>query len=306
MEAVLQAPPPGTPSSEAQPSSLGTTIHSLNASSPLVSKRKQRSIAKPAPPSTAVRTAHQILVEGDDGGIEMLAACTKLQAAIDARSHYKMIDKGQSESVERLPHSITVVSEEGVFNFVGQTTKVVPWEMFYDDVMAVMQAVESKHCKATCKYRLHILEEKHNLYRILNADLEESADRNRRGGGFFAHSTKVDNCIHLQTCANALQLIEYVQSAVEDHAEDVVRLVSDKPQTLHQMFAALDIEDPAELTVDNLGLHPSTEKRFDRFDVFDPELNRAGKASADFVRLFLSMDTLNGGQYFADVVRPIF
>ena len=44
------------------------------------------------------------------------------------------------------------------------------------------------------------------MYRALNADLEESHDPFRKGGGVFAKCTKVDNSVRLSTAMHAQEL----------------------------------------------------------------------------------------------------
>lgn len=264
------------------------------------------SIKEVSAPKTKT-TTYSFTIEGDDGGIEMRHACRNIHSVLALREKYKSIDKGQRESTEKLTPPITLHVDDGVFHFSDQRTAIVPWEQFYDDVIQVMQVIQNPQCYATCKYRLQVLEEKFNMYKISNAELEEGVDRYRRGGGVFADSTKVDNSVYLSSSVNAMSLLGHIQAVHERDADEVVRLVGDRkePQTLRRMFEVCDLQDPSQLTVEGLGLHPSTDKRLLRFDVLDPDMNRAGKGCAEILRLFLTRKNLNEGEYFADAVRPV-
>lgn len=258
-----------------------------------------------------VSSVYTVMVDGDDGGVEMKASRNMLLAVLKLRDKYKSIDKGQCESVERLGHPISISTEDGIIKVGGIATAAVSWEAYYDDVVSLIGANSDPHCQAACRYRLQVLEEKYKLYKINNSEIEESLDRYRRGGGVFANTTKVDNNIKLTTSMNAFQLLQFIQRTVDVSGDEVVQMVQTaegdkKPQTLREMLRSLDVENPHFLTVEGLGLHPSTEKTYHRFDVLDPALNRAGKSSADIVRVFLSRTTVNDGLFFAEAVRPQF
>ena len=255
---------------------------------------------------------HRVDVDGDDGGIEMRSASDKLALAAELRKKYKGIDKGQNEPTnEKLPNIPKITVDYGVYHFAGQVTQAIPFEEYYDDVMALLSMNENGHCRAACKYRLSILEEKYNLYRILNSDIEESADRKRRGGGVHANSTKVDTSVRLSTCMSATELLETIQKTLSDprameepifESEDLTK--SEQNITLQHLFNATEMEDVDALTVEGLGLHPPAETQSHPFDAFDPTRNRAGKPAAQLLRAFLTRDTLNGGRFFANSVTP--
>ncbi|ORC85456.1 putative adenosine monophosphate deaminase [Trypanosoma theileri] len=247
-----------------------------------------------------------VQLEGDTGGIEMQAASSRLQSAIGIREKYKTVDKGQQEGTERLVPPVVLSFETGVIQFSDQRTNIVPWEQFYDDVTEIYTTLQHPICCRACSHRLQVLEEKYKLYKLCNNEYENS-DRYRRGGGVFADCTKVDNSVYLASIMNAQQLVEYMQETLDRYGEEVVRYVGEKkePQTLQSMCEQLDFPDPANITVDTLGLLPPNEKRLYRYDILDPELNRAGRNSAELLRLFLTPDTLNKGRFFADAVRPM-
>jgi AMP deaminase len=258
----------------------------------------------------ALPQVHRIHVDNDNGGAEMREASMVLVDVASLRAKYKSIDRGQVESDERLEVGGVQlqVRNDGVIFFEGQTTEVVPWETFYDDITALYNANAHPACIATCNSRLQVLEERYQLHCLLNSDLEERVDRYRTSSGIFASATRVDNHVRLQAGMNAQQLVHFIRTTCEYRPHDIVRHPGAGEQTLQQLLDSHDItlaNDASQLTVEGLGLHPSGEKRFIRFDVFDPEVNKGGKAAATVLQAFLTRDGSPSGRLFADVARPL-
>ena len=265
------------------------------------SSRKQSSYGGPQQVKNHKATFYSVTVDGDDGGMEMHYACSMLRNGIELRSKYKAIDKGQKEGSEKLIPPIALHVDDGVFHFSDERTTIVPWEQYYDDVTSLMSIIHFPMCIVTCRYRLQVLEEKFNLYKLSNTEIEEHLDKYRRGGGVFADATKVDNFVHLAYGANCFTLLQYVQNALETNGDDVVRIVGDRkePQSLRRLLEVVDLTDVGNLGVEGLGITPLSE------DVLDPELNKAGRASADLLSVFLTRQTANNGEFFADLMRPV-
>ncbi|KEG10369.1 putative adenosine monophosphate deaminase [Trypanosoma grayi] len=287
------------------PASSGATALSSSAHRRR-SMRRRGSLVNTTRYTSPKHNVYAVQLEGDTGGIEVQAASQYLLGAVRMREKYKAVDKGQHEGTERLIPPVVLSFESGVIQFSDQRTRIVPWEQFYDDVTALYVALQHPICCGATSHRLQVLEEKYNLYKLCNNEIENS-DRYRRNGGVFADCTKVDNGVYLASIMNAQWLLEYIQDTLEHEGEEVVRLASDnnEPQKLQAACEQMDFADPTQLTVDGLGLLPPNEKRLYRYDVLDTELNRAGRNSAELLRLFLTPDTLNKGRYFADAVRPI-
>ncbi len=243
----------------------------------------------------------------------MRSASDKLAIAMELRAKYKSIDKGQRELQEKLPNIPKITVDYGVYHFAGQTTGegVIPtWGEYYNDIMTIFATIENGFCRAACKYRLAILEEKHNLYKILNTDAEESVDRKRRGGGVLANNMKIDNSVRLVTGMTAMELVETMQWHLKNHAflEEPLFDWGDvsKPdvQNLRTLMASAELDSGEDLTIEGLGLHPLAEAQAThRFDVLDPLRNRAGKPAADLLRAFMTRDTMNGGRFLAAAAR---
>ena len=336
---------------------------------------------------------HTVLIDGDDGGMEMLGVARDLFLAYDRRHMYKNVDQGQQEVTatssggleSKLPAAVTLrLGDDGVWYFSGQTSTPVPWSVFYKHVLSLLDVNANPSAIAACRYRLQVLEEKYNLYRILNGDKEAStsaAGANAPGSGgltggpsstdvrsaamggpaiggggtvgksagIFADVARVDNSVRLQAGLNAVQLVGFIRDSLlirgEAAVDDVIKRGSEggggseptaaaasagvavgpppgdaliaaaagadatgsqQPTiSLRQLFLALDIISPAQITVDGLGLHPPAEKRFSRFDVLDPEVNMGGKRSASILQVFLTRTGANEGALLADAIRPL-
>lgn len=275
-------------------------------SSPHSRARRRISGAAAAQKTRAVAGC-TVAVEGDDGGLEMRQACEYLPRVMASRSKYRPADVGDAEGADR---RFSFRFEEGVLVFGGPSVapekKRVSWVEYYNDVVLLQAAVSHPPSQAASRHRLQVLEEKYNLYKLNSVEMEAQMDRHRRGGGTFADSTKVDNATHLVTSMHALQLLEHIQNTHELHGSDIVRLVGEKrePQTLRRMFEVLDVQDPAQLSVEALGLDSSSDRGRTQHAFLNPEYNRAGRSSAEILRVFLTRNELNNGLFLAQAVRP--
>lgn len=248
---------------------------------------------------------YSVQLPDDVGGVEMEAAKPLIYRSMEIRDKYKSMDKGQQEGSDRLQSPLFLQVDDGIFRFSDQRTKIVAWEQFYDDAMKLMECTQDEKSQIACRYRLQVLEEKYYIYKLCNGEIEESTGRNQRGGGVFAHSTKVDNCVGMDKMMNAQWLVDYIVEVMETHGDDEVGMSDTKePVTLSRMMELWDIKDTYLLTPGGLGIQPSPEKPSAKYDPLNPDLNRGGRSCSELLRLFLSRDTLNEGAYFADAVRP--
>ncbi|EPY42817.1 adenosine monophosphate deaminase [Angomonas deanei] len=249
-------------------------------------------------------------VEGDDGGTSMASAHSFLTTAVAVRDSYKEMDGGKVESPERLTPPIGLRLEDGIFYFSDQCTPVVPWEKYYEDLQTLIQCIQHPRVNAACEHRLQVMEEQFNVYRIFNQEMEESADRYRRGGGVFSDAVKVDNFVKLPYSMSAPWLVSYIRERMEEQGEDVVAMQGDgfkrEPINLSKVCTLLEFNDPDWVSVEGLGLQPMLDRRrLTRVDITDPEFNSAGRQSATLLQLFLSPYTVNKGAYLADAVRVV-
>ena len=274
----------------------------------LTRARSSKNILKPTK-----ATYHRIIVDGDDGDSDYEKCCELIATCILIRARYKDIDKGQEElrlveDGDPPPGPTTELRMvDGVFCFGGQKTFPVEWKKYITDVKKIFSAIEDGPCLSTARSRLTILEEEFELYSLLNTRLEEDADPMRKGGGVFAHNTKVDNNVRLQTAVNAQQLVEYIirTCSREQRSTLAGSGPNGEPVTLGDILKAASIPDVKEITAEGLGLHPPMRKRFHRFDAMDPKLNIGGDGSAELLQVFLKHNTINKGKYFVDLIKPL-
>ncbi|CCW64563.1 unnamed protein product [Phytomonas sp. EM1] len=259
---------------------------------------------------------YMVHLSGDDGGVEMSLAQPFLQRVAELRGRYKGIDKGQPEEPlcleQRLVPPILLHISDGVYVFGSQATTPVTWEQFYDDFMTVCECMQHSICQSACRYRLQVLEEKYDMYRLCNNAFEENNAHNRphggSGGGIFNKSMKVDNGVILNGMVSAPRLVEYIRDVIRTRGEDNTAVVlgdQRTPCSLRMVYRMLNLTDLSSLTADDLGLQPSLVEKMDRFyDPLDTQCNNAGANASALLRLFLTHDNPNRGTYFADVVRP--
>ncbi len=257
-------------------------------------------------------TYNRIIVDGDDGDKEYEGCAPLIATCILLRSRYKDMDKGSAEllaltDTDPEPGPRTEFKMiDGVYVFSGQATQVIDWKKYIADVEKIFVTLEDGPCLSTARSRLTILEGEFELYSLLNSKLEEEADPLRKGGGLFAHNTKVDNNVHLWSAPNALQLVEeIIKTCVEEPNTVVGTTPEGKPNTLRGLLTTLNVPSAKSITVEGLGLHPPMRKRFHRFDALDPKLNVSGPASAELLQVFLRYNNFNHGKLFANVVQPI-
>ncbi|CCW66629.1 unnamed protein product [Phytomonas sp. Hart1] len=259
---------------------------------------------------------YMVHLSGDDGGVEMSLAQPFLQRVAELRGRYKGIDKGQPEEPlcmeQRLVPPISLHISDGVYLFGGQITIPVSWEQFYDDFMTVCECMQHTTCQSACLYRLQVLEEKYDMYRLSNNAFEENNTHNRpyggSGGGVFNKNMKVDNGVMLHGMVSAPRLVDYIREVIRTRGEDdTAAVLGDQktPYNLRMVYEMLNFTDLSSLTADDLGLQPSLVEKTDRFyDPLDAQCNHAGTNAAALLHLFLTRDNLNRGAYFADVIRP--
>lgn len=284
-----------------------------NSRRSVVFPRRRQSRSVPVAPlsgnlaANSSSSVYSVILDGDDGGVEVALARPHMQAAADLRPRYKNIDKGQQEPLgERLAYSVLLQNDAGVYLCAGLHTVPTPWETYYDDITTVTQCVQHPSCHTACRYRLQVLEEKYSMYTLCNTEIESSIDRYRRGCGIFGTCRKVDNFVAIEHLMGPRELMGRIRETFENRGDDIVLLVGEnkEPQSLRRVCEILEFPDPSLLTADGLGLQPGSVSPITSYDPTNPALNQGSRNSAALLRLFLSRNTHNGGEYLAEAVRP--
>ncbi|KAG5470247.1 hypothetical protein LSCM4_02941 [Leishmania orientalis] len=194
----------------------------------------------------------------------------------------------------------------GVFAFEGMRTRVVPWEQYVRDIRAVYSAIENGPCLSTARMRLTSIAEKFRLYLLLNREIEGSYDELYRDGGVYAPCTRVDNGVNMHTSVVAPLLLEYVATTALEQPGVPLYVDPSTQQivTLAGYLEAGGIQDPCELTVEGLGLHPTLYRnKYLPYDLFDAKLNPAGAFGATLLQAFLSTDGPSHGDLCGVLLR---
>ena len=285
--------------------------HEENVIRRMLSRAKSQNYSSMNRLRSSKPTYQRVIVDGDEGDKDALKCAELLSSIILTRDRYKDIDKGTEEdditdlSVEG---ELALSQTDGVFSFTGMKTRGVPWSQYVADIKKVYSAIESGPALSFSRSRLEILEEKFELYSLLNTQLEEDANRWRRGGGVFGQATKVDNSVRLSSLCNAQYFVEYMSRVAQERPNDL--LLRDwktkEAISLAQYFAKHHVEEPTKVTVEGLGLHPPLRKRFHPFDVFDPKTTAGGEFATELLNSFLKITGPDEGKTFAGLVRPIF
>lgn len=186
-------------------------------------------------------------------------------------------------------------------------SKPVPWDVYIKNLIKIFYVMENGPSLSFAKSRLLALEEKFQLFSLLNEDLEEAFDAHSGGGGVFGRSVKVDNAVRLATCVTADVLVENIRRAARHRATDVVHIDQhNRPMTFRELTEVELQMDASTVTAEGLGLHPPARKEpSKRYDVLDPDMNPSGEDGVELLSLFLECHGFNGGRFFAELVRPM-
>ncbi|ORC87328.1 putative AMP deaminase, putative,adenosine monophosphate deaminase-like protein [Trypanosoma theileri] len=261
---------------------------------------------------------HRVTIDGDAGDRDFAKSAEMIANVIRARQEYKKCDKGEAETrlnpeeidyLFHFQHSTEdnpLTFERGIYSFSGMNTRVVPWERYVRDMKSVFNAIESGPCLSTARTRLTTMAEKSHLYFLLNSETEMNISRQIRAVGEFAPATCIDNALRLQTSVTAQTLFEFIVStAVEHPRTPLFHNEEGKTVQLMDYLQSHGISDAREITVQGLGLHPPLyHNKFQPYDVFDPNLNPAGKFGTDLLQAVLSTNGPKDGDLFGALIRP--
>ncbi|XP_075878528.1 AMP deaminase 3 isoform X2 [Nelusetta ayraudi] len=173
-------------------------------------------------------------------------------------------------------------------------------ETYAVDLSHVLAMIADGPTKTYCHRRLNFLSSKFYLHEMLNemAELKELKNVPHRD---FYNVRKVDTHIHAAACMSQKHLLTFIQETYKTDASRVVLEKAKEMTTLQQVFHSLNM-DPYDLTVDSLDVHAGRHT-FHRFDKFNSKYNPVG--ASELREIFLKTDNLNGGDYFARIVKEV-
>eukprot|EP00759_Apiculatamorpha_spiralis_P026873 PhF_6_TR29609/c0_g1_i2/m.43733 len=125
----------------------------------------------------------KIVIDGDEGDAEFKKCAPGIAGIVKARDSMKAVDKGQGDA-----HFGSVSAEQanlsfdgGIFNFEGRQTPIMSFEKYIGHYRGLYRLIEDGPFLSVSRARLKALEERFELYSLLNTDIEEETDKKRRG-----------------------------------------------------------------------------------------------------------------------------
>ncbi|KAG5491384.1 hypothetical protein JIQ42_01285 [Leishmania sp. Namibia] len=205
----------------------------------------------------------QVVIDGDDGGVEMRRVHDRIESALRVRSLYRPLEARVGCRKRANPYMsapmlgrVTIAQENGVYEVSDHDTSLFlhlpTWAQYAMDVQKVRLTVGNAGCVNACHHRLGIMQERSRMFFLLNAEMEERANYHKAGGVFSA-ARKVDNAVLLAESMDAGELLEGVKEMYRRSPEAAVRLRDGSSSTLRELLGAYGVQSADELTVAGLG-----------------------------------------------------
>ncbi|RNF26314.1 adenosine monophosphate deaminase-like protein [Trypanosoma conorhini] len=199
----------------------------------------------------------KVVIDGDDGGVDMRKVHERIEAALRMRPRYKKMN--ERIQMPPLASRIRISQENGVYKVSNHNVlpmySMQSWSTFASDVQHLRLTVGNTACIKACSHRLNIMQERSRMFFLLNADIEEKQNF-RRAGGVFSKATKVDNSVLLSRCTDAQELLDFILDWYGRYPDAPLRLRNGTNSTLRELFEANGVRDPTLLTVEGLGWQP--------------------------------------------------
>lgn len=204
----------------------------------------------------------QVVIDGDDGGVEMHRVHDRIEAALRVRSLYQPLDARHGARdrmnpylASPVPNRVTISQEDGVYQVsehdVSLYLSIPSWAEYALDVQKVRLTVGNGGCIKACHHRLGIMQERSRMFFLLNAEMEELPNFHK-AGGVFSVPTKVDNAVVFAEAMDAQQLLEAVKEVYRRTPEAPIRLRDGTNSTLRELLDGHGVESAEDLTVAGL------------------------------------------------------
>ena len=137
---------------------------------------------------------------------------------------------------------------------------------FYKDLSSLSKVTNPGPVKSFAYKRLQVLEERFNLHVMLNAEVEQQAQKSVPHRDFY-NVRKVDTHVHHSACMNQKHLLRFIKSKLKRDPNEIVIFRDGRFLTLAEVFESLHMT-AYDLSVDTLDMHANnTFHRFDRFNL---------------------------------------
>ncbi|ESS63425.1 adenosine monophosphate deaminase-like protein [Trypanosoma cruzi] len=200
----------------------------------------------------------KVVIDGDDGGVDMRKVHERIEAALRMRPRYKKVN-GRIQMTP-LPSRVRISQENGVYKLsdhdVSPMYSLQSWSTFASDVQHLRLTVGNTTCIKACSHRLNIMQERSRMFFLLNADIEEKHNF-RKAGGVFSKATKVDNSVLLSRSTDAQETLDFILDWYSRYPDAPLRLRDGTNSTLREIFEVYEVKDPSKLTVEGLGWRPT-------------------------------------------------
>ncbi|KAH9601692.1 Adenosine/AMP deaminase domain [Trypanosoma melophagium] len=199
----------------------------------------------------------KVVIDGDDGGVEMRKVHERIESAIRMRPRYKKVN--ERVHMPKMPRRVTITQVAGIYQVSDHEPSPMyslqPWNTFASDVQHLRLTVGNTNCIKACSHRLNIIQERSRMFFLLNADIEQK-ENFRKAGGVLAKATKVDNSVVLARSMDAQELLDVIIDWYNRYPDAPLRLRDGTNSTLRELFQTHGIDDPSLLTVEGLGWQP--------------------------------------------------
>lgn len=171
---------------------------------------------------------------------------------------------------------------------------------FFTDMHRMLKYIALGPVRTLTYHRLLLLEQKFQMYLMLNADREFLSQKTVPHRDFY-NVRKVDTHIHHSACMNQKHLLRFIKSKLRKEPDEVVIFRNGKYLTLKEVFESLNLT-AYELSVDTLDMH-ADKSTFHRFDKFNLKYNPCGQSRLREV--FIKQDNFIQGRYLAELTREV-
>eukprot|EP00796_Vickermania_ingenoplastis_P006166 gene6166-4444_t len=257
-----------------------------------VSNEKSSQESHPDYSPSSEEQVFKVVIDGDDGGVDMRQVHKHIEEALNVRDQYKQMIPSPPSSIGKGKaggNRFALSYSEGIFQIaghdVGKYSAFQDWATFAEDVQNMRRTVSNTLAVKACTHRLGIMQERSRMFFIFNAEIEERHHL-REAGGVFANVHKVDSCVGFSTCIDAQDVLDYIVDYCNRNPNSQIRLLSGRHCTLRELLATHSVGDPKILTVEGLGWQPHVNDQF----LFSGPSVEQRNLSAELRNTFLSVN----------------
>ena len=127
-----------------------------------------------------------------------------------------------TKSNERMNH-LHYSMQNGVVQYEGQPQFPISYAIYLRHQDTLQRVIYDGPCRSACRNRLKILEKCYDMYKILNAELEEKICCNGDATDIYG-APKVDSHVPISTLMSAAQLIQFMKRKATEDGSKIVEV----------------------------------------------------------------------------------